>query len=256
MREAILPRGRIVPNARPGRASGNNILLSARRISTASVLAIAGLAAVGVPVNALFFQDGAHPAPIFAGKAPPRPVEAPAPVEREAAEPVTPNDVPARAPAAAKRSDLAGDELAALSAEPALKAPRAAKPEAARRAATPVAAKATTAKSSASSSASSLARSSGGAAGKSQVKPAAKAAAPDAAKPVARPTDKPAAQPGAAKPVAAKPAAKSAAAAPPKPPAKPAVAKAAVQPDADRSTQSQRSSVGDLIGHLISAAAR
>lgn len=197
-------------------------------MSTWSVLAIAGVAAIGVPMNALFFQDGSHPAPIFAGQPPLKPVEA-AGLDAQEAEPTKPastrtdsartDTIPTRAPAPSKRGDLAGDELAALAAEPSLKAPRAAtKPEAA--------------------------------------KPAASKPATD--KPVAKPAKAPVKADAAGKPdapkAATKPPAKSAAATP-KPPVKPAAAKAEAQPEAkSTAAHSQRPSVSDLIGHLLGAA--
>jgi len=36
-----------------------------KRMSVLLLLGIGGLAAIGVPMNALFFQDGRHPAPLF-----------------------------------------------------------------------------------------------------------------------------------------------------------------------------------------------
>lgn len=42
------------------------------------ILSIAAVAAIGVPMNALFFQDGRHPAPLFSTQ-PPLPVTAAAP---------------------------------------------------------------------------------------------------------------------------------------------------------------------------------
>ncbi len=49
-----------------GRRSIFARVFGARRLSATLILGIAGLAAIGVPMNALFFQDGRHPAPLFA----------------------------------------------------------------------------------------------------------------------------------------------------------------------------------------------
>ena len=52
-------------------------VFGARRFGFSIVAGIAVLAAIGVPMNALFFQDGRHPAPLFA--------RAPAPARTESA---------------------------------------------------------------------------------------------------------------------------------------------------------------------------
>jgi hypothetical protein len=41
-----------------------------QRMGVLALLGIGGLAFVGVPMNALFFQDGRHPAPLFSGRLP------------------------------------------------------------------------------------------------------------------------------------------------------------------------------------------
>jgi hypothetical protein len=43
--------------------------LRAPRLGVAALAAIAGLALIGVPMNALFLQDGRHPAPLFGARA-------------------------------------------------------------------------------------------------------------------------------------------------------------------------------------------
>lgn len=57
-----------------------------RRMGVLVLLGIGGLAFVGVPMNALFLQDGRHPAPLFAARpaAPPKTAEAPTPPARPA----------------------------------------------------------------------------------------------------------------------------------------------------------------------------
>jgi hypothetical protein len=72
---------------------------------TLIIIAFAALAIIGVPLNALYFQDGRHPAPLFGASAPP-----PAPLTTERATPlppprptapaVSPSEPPARTDAA------------------------------------------------------------------------------------------------------------------------------------------------------------
>lgn len=62
----------------------------ARRPGTSLILGLAAIAAIGVPLNALYFQDGRHPAPLFAAiepaaQAPVKTAEAPLPPARPAA---------------------------------------------------------------------------------------------------------------------------------------------------------------------------
>lgn len=73
--------------ARRGRAGTGLLarLFGGRRRGLA-FLALAGAAAIGVPLNALFLQDGRHPAPLFrAAEPPPAIVQAPPPPARPAA---------------------------------------------------------------------------------------------------------------------------------------------------------------------------
>jgi hypothetical protein len=44
-------------------------LFKARRSALIAFLTFAGVAAIGVPINALYFQDGRHPAPLFSSHA-------------------------------------------------------------------------------------------------------------------------------------------------------------------------------------------
>lgn len=78
-------------------------LFGARRLSATLILAIAGVAAIGVPMNALFFQDGRHPAPLFSTQASLAPkIETPTPPPRRIAiEPA--RAVPAATPVEAQR---------------------------------------------------------------------------------------------------------------------------------------------------------
>lgn len=48
------------------------------------ILGIAAVAAIGVPMNALFFQDGRHPAPLFSSQPLPAVITAPTPPPRPA----------------------------------------------------------------------------------------------------------------------------------------------------------------------------
>jgi hypothetical protein len=85
---------------RDGRRGGRRSFLArifgAKRMGATLILSIAAVAAIGVPMNALFFQDGRHPAPLFSTQ-PPAPVTAAAPKP------------PAR-PAAIEAARLARDE--------------------------------------------------------------------------------------------------------------------------------------------------
>ena len=70
------------PKAKPGK--GWRRLLGWRRRSTVAVfLAFAAVAAIGVPLNALYLQDGHHPAPLFRSGSPV--ATAPLPPQRPAA---------------------------------------------------------------------------------------------------------------------------------------------------------------------------
>lgn len=85
MRDASLSASRLQPlpderatqkrrnAARPPARTRPSVLarvFSPRRMGVLLVLGIGGLAAVGVPMNALFFQDGRHPAPLFSARPP------------------------------------------------------------------------------------------------------------------------------------------------------------------------------------------
>jgi hypothetical protein len=117
-----------------------------RRMGMLLLLGIGGLAFVGVPMNALFLQDGRHPAPLFAARAPapqksePADAGAPAPTARKA------QMETARPEADAARTDAAKPEALKTEIAPAAKPSRSdaaalkamlAKPEAAAPAARP-----------------------------------------------------------------------------------------------------------------------
>lgn len=77
-----MERGAKRPKAKPGK--GRLRLLGWRRRSTVAVfLAFAAVAAIGVPLNALYLQDGHHPAPLFQSGSPV--ATAPAPRSRPVA---------------------------------------------------------------------------------------------------------------------------------------------------------------------------
>lgn len=78
-------------------------IFGARRLGATLILGIAGVAAIGVPMNALFFQDGRHPAPLFSTQVSLAPkVETPTPPPRPVAiEPA--RAIPEAAPAEAQR---------------------------------------------------------------------------------------------------------------------------------------------------------
>ncbi len=106
------------PKKKPARGG----MFERRRLGVMTLVGIGGLALVGVPMNALFFQDGRHPAPLFSThfltpeKSPvaetPTPPARPAKIEAAAREAET---VKATAPkAAAKPEPAKTDPLAAL----------------------------------------------------------------------------------------------------------------------------------------------
>ncbi|MEF3368013.1 peptidoglycan-binding domain-containing protein [Methylocystis sp. 9N] len=78
-------------------------IFGARRLGATLILGIAGVAAIGVPMNALFFQDGRHPAPLFSTQVSlaPKPETPTPPPRRVAIEPA--RAVPEAAPAEAQR---------------------------------------------------------------------------------------------------------------------------------------------------------
>ncbi|PPD44623.1 MAG: peptidoglycan-binding protein [Methylocystis sp.] len=82
-------------------------VFGAQRMGFLLLLAIGGLAFVGVPMNALFFQDGRHPAPLFTTHTPaavkddvaanaPATAERPAKMEAASAEPDTVKSAPVK----------------------------------------------------------------------------------------------------------------------------------------------------------------
>jgi hypothetical protein len=87
------------------------------RLGFSILVGIAGLALVGVPLNALFLQDGRHPAPLFGGRtlapepvqtaAKPAPRPAPADVARVAETEASKTETHARATKPEARSDAA-----------------------------------------------------------------------------------------------------------------------------------------------------
>jgi hypothetical protein len=82
-----------------------------RRMGFLVLLGIGGLALVGVPMNALFFQDGRHPAPLFS-------VQAPAPeAENVAAAAPTPPTRPAQMQAARAEAEAVRPEAPARPAQ-------------------------------------------------------------------------------------------------------------------------------------------
>lgn len=105
-----------------------------RRLGAMALIGIGGLALVGVPLNALYFQEGRHPAPLFSTHLPPpdksEPAAAPTPPARPAkietareAEAVKAEPAPRAAPPKAKaesfRSDPVADILKSETAPPA-----------------------------------------------------------------------------------------------------------------------------------------
>jgi len=110
------------PAPAPGRAPKKKRSVLARvfaphRMGMLVLLGIGGLAFVGVPMNALFLQDGHHPAPLFSA-------HAPAPLKAEVADAPEPASRPARAEAARVETDVARPEAAKAEIAP----PVAAKP--------------------------------------------------------------------------------------------------------------------------------
>lgn len=81
------PTDRAPPRAprRKGRRSLLGQVFGARGIGATLILGIAVVAAIGVPMNALFFQDGRHPAPLFSSTPPIAVVKTPTPPARPTA---------------------------------------------------------------------------------------------------------------------------------------------------------------------------
>ncbi len=83
--ERATPKRRAPSPARAGRNEPPNAPARKRRLGAMALFGIGGLALIGVPMNALFFQDGRHPAPLFSSHVlvPEKPViEAPTPPAR------------------------------------------------------------------------------------------------------------------------------------------------------------------------------
>lgn len=123
--ERAAPRRR-GPAPTPARAPKKKRSVLARvfglqRMGVLLLLGIGGLAFVGVPMNALFFQDGRHPAPLFSVRKPAPAAEAP---EQQAATP-TPPARPAAIDAARLEAEIVKPEAVKPEAAP-RPAPRAA----------------------------------------------------------------------------------------------------------------------------------
>ncbi len=102
-----------------------------QRIGVLLLFGIGGLAFVGVPMNALFFQDGKHPAPLFSSHPPawekagdvPTPPARPAQTQTARAEPDSANvetarpKNPAKTDTSALKAEIAKAEPAAAKAE-------------------------------------------------------------------------------------------------------------------------------------------
>jgi type IV secretory pathway VirB10-like protein len=79
--ERAAPKRRAPSPARAKMNEPRNGPAKKRRLGAMALFGIGGLALVGVPMNALFFQDGRHPAPLFSAHVlvPEKPVTAEAP---------------------------------------------------------------------------------------------------------------------------------------------------------------------------------
>ncbi len=137
--ERAAPRRRAAPATPapdPGRAQKKKKSVIARvfapqRMGVLLLLGIGGLAFVGVPMNALFFQEGRHPAPLFTthllapeksetASAAPTPPERPAQIDH--AEAAKPDAAPAAAPKTIAKKDAAAlKEILKSDAAPAQK---------------------------------------------------------------------------------------------------------------------------------------
>ncbi|WP_363346861.1 peptidoglycan-binding domain-containing protein [Methylocystis echinoides] len=62
---AATPKRRGAASPAPKKKGGRGGMFERRRLGVMTLVAIGGLALIGVPMNALFFQDGRHPAPLF-----------------------------------------------------------------------------------------------------------------------------------------------------------------------------------------------
>ncbi|MGJ0509821.1 MAG: peptidoglycan-binding protein [Methylocystis sp.] len=99
--ERAAPKRR-APGPSPARApkygAPRNAPVKKRRLGAMALFSIAGLALVGVPLNALYFQDGRHPAPLFSSHV----------LVPEKPDPATTPIPPARPRIEAARSDVDG----------------------------------------------------------------------------------------------------------------------------------------------------
>jgi hypothetical protein len=105
---AALKRRGAAPQSDPARAPRKKRSLLARvfgpqRMGLVLLLGIGGLALVGVPMNALFLQDGRHPAPLFTA-------QSPLPEKDDVAATPTPPMRPTQIPAARAETDAAKPE--------------------------------------------------------------------------------------------------------------------------------------------------
>jgi hypothetical protein len=119
--ERAAPRRRgpaSAPAPTPARAPKKKRSVLARvfglqRMGVLLLLGIGGLAFVGVPMNALFFQDGRHPAPLFSVRKPAPASEAQQAAEQQAATPTpTPPARPAQIDAARLEAEIVKPETA------------------------------------------------------------------------------------------------------------------------------------------------
>lgn len=128
--ERAAPKRRAPSPARAGRNEPPNRPAKKRRLGAMALFGIGGLALVGVPLNALFFQDGRHPAPLFSAHVlvPEKPViEAPTPPARPKIEAARADaEAPSRPAAKPKAESAKVDPLAEIlkSSEPAAARPQ------------------------------------------------------------------------------------------------------------------------------------
>ncbi len=118
---ASAPKRRAAPSAprAPKQKPPRGRMFERRRLGVMALMGIGGLALVGVPMNALFFQDGRHPAPLFSTHVltPEKPqiAETPTPPARPAKIEAQSESSPRPAAKAAAKTDQARiDPLAAL----------------------------------------------------------------------------------------------------------------------------------------------
>lgn len=118
------------PRAPKQKRSALGRMFALPRMGVMVLVGIVGLAFIGVPMNALFFQDGRHPAPLFsthlvpiekpATATAPTPPTRPARIEAARVEvnPVTPESAPRAAPKAAVKTDPLAEILKSDAAPP------------------------------------------------------------------------------------------------------------------------------------------